>query len=719
MKLLPRIPIRIAFLAVLSLAISCESMLDDMGNGITSLRKQMTAMLRVKPLPRISLFYEINEIPAGQLIDMGQWLVGSTTPKTIQITVTNIGSIPVNLEEINMKEKYAGLFTLGNLQFQDGTPITLPAAVPVDGTFTFTVSFQLPDGEAGYRAAILSINMGEEYSLFNVTVACEGTEEERGLLVVGGMIDKLMTELDGSVPYDIGYPYNTPLRLWNRGTRDLIVNDISLSYKTDFELSPVAAPITLAPDSYKDIQVYFQGTSYDIQLSDILTIEYEDGVTSDMQFTLELTGTMKDEQDAQIEVYKGSVSCLDNATYSFHPQLTSSASYGMETFQIHNAGYGDLELDIVLSGDEDYPDNNFTYSGPYKATVLPGDDTSFTVRYNPKDDADHSMTVTITSNDPDDGDSSYVINISGSSLLSIMHVACEYQGETNEMDNSSTRTFGRWGADGDGKHRSDPATCTMTNSGSIPLDITGITLNGSGPGHFDLDTSSTNMSVPAYGGSTTFEIRFDPLTWNSSVTEDMKVAYVTIANNDVDLPLYYINVNGVAKEPLMNIYAKLNVLRCTYSNDVSGGVDLIWQYTVSDIPYLNSFVLASHSSEHEMNAGDSYSFGTGAYHQFTMIPKSQGNGIKFNFPTADIDDWPNDDDHSSKHDMAIQYNADSNQLEYLYYTLSIDLELIPVLEEFPFDGVSHPGIKYFYITDNAELNIEFELLVKDYLYPQD
>lgn len=662
MKLIARTSLRIALLLALTGFVSCESMLDDMGDSITSLQNQMTLILKGKPLPTITLLYETNLIPAGQLVDMGQWLVESPAPKTIQLTVTNTGPAPVSLEGITMNGKYAALFTIGSIKSQVGTELIIPATIPVDASFTFTISFELPAGETGYRAAILSINMGEDYSPFNVTVACEGTEEQKGLLVVGGMVGGLMTELDPSQPYDIGPPYNTPLRLWNRGTDDLLVNSIELFYGTDYYLSTITTPFTITPGSYRDIQAYFQPASYGVQLSDIITVDYDDSINSGLTFTLGLTGTMNEEQDAAIEVYKGSVSCPNNTTYTFHPQLTSSASYGVETFQIHNAGYGDLDLDIVVSGDEDYPNNNFTYSGPFRATVLPGEDTEFSVRYNPKDDANHSMTITIASNDPDAGDSPYVLTIHGTSLLPIIHVS---EGATEITNGSILSAFGMWSADGDNRLTSPTKTITLTNNGSIPLDISSITTGGSDKGHFDINTGGTSMSIPANGGSTTFQVRFDPLAWDPA-DETKENAYITIASNDVDIQNYYINLNGIAKQALMDVTVTVDRTCDNECSDASPfDLELYWDFYIRMIG-TSTWTLVSHQASYvtvdEWRCVNRNESGT-----LYNVPKADGPVIEFNMTMKEVDDWPNSDDtFCSGIRPQMVYDYATNQLLCLY-----------------------------------------------------
>ena len=689
-----------ALLFSLAGTVSCESMLDDMGSEITLLRQEMMIILKGKPLPRISLTYETNVIQAGRLIDMGTRLVTETDPKSIQLTITNTGTIPVDLSGITLGGRYADRFAVRD---QTGTAdVIFPVNdIPAGGMFTVTVLFDT--AEVGYRAALLSINVtddtDEDYAPFNVTVACESTIEERARIEIGGLIGGAMTTLTSGDVYDIGQPYYTTITIWNRGTEDLVISSITLGEDIDFRLE-LPDPISpLEPNASINIRVYIGNTlpgTYD----DSLLINYDEG-DGPVTFTLALTGTMDEEPPADIELFIGTTSFPSPHTYTFHPRLPDIGRIEGDsaTFQIYNPGYGELIIySIEISGDAAYPNHNFTYDGPQMATVLPGEYTYFTVEYDPQTTADHTATITITSNDPDPEEETYVLNLAGSSILPIINIT--EGGE--QVPQNDTIAYGEWGADGNDRHVSNDRTISIANDGTEDLNISGIALNGPDTDHFDLNTTGTAMTIPP-STSATFTVRFDPLDYTPDPAKD---AYITITSNDLDTPAYIINLQGYARQSFMTVYVHLHHMGVAYSNDLSGGLELYWQYTVKDLQSSDRFILSQQTPYATMDYGDEILFSdSSAVHLFEQIPKSSGNGIEFHFPTVETDDWPNGDDYSINNFLTLTYNSGTNRLEY------------STTHAFPVDGVMRPGNFYVNIPDNAGLPLTFYIRVSDYLYP--
>jgi hypothetical protein len=112
------------------------------------------------------------------------------------------------------------------------------------------------------------------------------------------------------------------------------------------------------------------------------------------------------------------------------------------------------------------------------------------------------------------------------------------QGSNNLPSGSGSYDFGSVVADGNDGTASGYATFTIQNLGSADLTVSSVTMSGS-----DFDKTDPLSTTVAPSSSTTFTIRFDPLTSGS------RSATVTITNNDSDEGTYTFTVNGTGTAP--------------------------------------------------------------------------------------------------------------------------------------------------------------------------
>ena len=102
----------------------------------------------------------------------------------------------------------------------------------------------------------------------------------------------------------------------------------------------------------------------------------------------------------------------------------------------------------------------------------------------------------------------------------------------------------------------------MRNSGdgNLLLNITVPVLSGTGATAFDLNTSGFDTSLYP-GQSTTFTVRFDPLTTGQ------KTASIDMESNDPDTPVYHTTVLGTGVVPEINMSISLKAIHPFYDHD--------------------------------------------------------------------------------------------------------------------------------------------------------
>lgn len=707
-----KIPARIALAMMLLCNVSCQSMLGDMGSEIISLQKQMMALLAGTPLPEISLVYGGNMIPAGDLIDMGSRLAYDAVPKEIEITITNTGDVPVILTDIILTGKYSDPFEIKN---QDGTDL-IPVTIPVkalgeeNNIFVFKVLFKTPVDDTGFKAAVVSIitqdEEGDEYAPFNVTVACESTLDTQGILKVY----RFNKEITNGGTYDMNTSTSCTFTIWNMGTADISGITISLAGNSDFSI-PQTAPENIAPDEYAIIRICFTPSDVDTRES-TLTIGYNDG-TGTGTFTLRIIAAVDELPIPDIEIRDTTNSYPSSSTYTFHSRLPDTWSQE-KVFNIHNLGTGNLVISNVEIEDTG---NAFSFTGPYIATVKPGEYTTFTARYHPQDLDDHSAKITITCNDQDEN--TYVLNVTGSSLLPVIRVM--ENGSEVSSGTIPSLAYGNCIADEDNFILGGVKTFTVHNNGTAPLVISSITPGGAAPDHFDLDISGTDLSI-APGGSTTFTVQFDPL----DPSPQIKNAAVIIASNDIDYPSYLINLTGTALEARMNVSVQVSAMRAgptILENDdlIGEDIELNW-----DIAACNSDDCSS--TEITLTADNE---GFDADEEFTpdsetavfTIPKYNNRGFQLTVTTYDNDGGDNDY-LADAVELPITYDMVNHRI---YFSLEDTVDPIeeitvsgwtttPAPWEIPFDGSPHDYCFYTYSSTAGEIYVRFTITVSNYVY---
>jgi uncharacterized repeat protein (TIGR02543 family) len=518
MKKVLNIAIKFALFIGLCNFVSCESMLDDFGNSISSIKNGLTSIL-LKPLPQISLFNAGGTVNAGDLIDLGLTL--ETAAKDVTLTVRNTGAAPLEITGVSMGGKYAKNFSVSGM--------TCPVPLALGGEATFTVTFQVDAGDTGYRASVLSISIaddsGRTFAPFNVTVACESTIEQRAEVEVWRGRTTLVPE---NSTYDMGYSSYCIFTVWNKGTAELDIDSVALAGATAFTLTTSPSSPVLPGKSANmrvDLNAGAAGT-----YGDTLTINYHDAAGSGT-YTIHLAGNIDEVPVPQIEILDGTMPVTDTPpACEFGGQLLGTQSDG-RTYTITNIGTGDLNIASIALSDSANPDN-FVYSGPTTATIPPGGSTDFTVYYYPKAAGSGGATITVTSDDPDHGD--WLLQLQGHTNMTVTY-------------NGNGQTAGTAPVDAVLYSLNDWVT-VLGNDGADPLEKTGYVFTGwntksDGTGSTYVKDSQFQMGtgdVTLYAIWTNYRVTYNKNGATTGIAPTDPVAYVpgdwvTVLGNDGNL----------------------------------------------------------------------------------------------------------------------------------------------------------------------------------------
>ncbi len=250
-------------------------------------------------------------------------------------------------------------------------------------------------------------------------------------------------------------------------------------------------------------------------------------------FMINLTASATAFPEPEIRITKDSATILDNysASFGYIPINTFSDV----VFTIMNEGNADLVLNgeplISISGTDE---TLYTIQSNPDTPVTAGGETYFTIRFQPDSTGSKYADLSIANNDSDENP--YNFQLSGSGVT-----VPEINLKLDAEDIISGGSGVDFGAVMTGE--SSDLVFTIENTGSGALTLSGspkVSLSGNDPGEFEV-TIQPASPVAAEGGTSSFTIRFSPLT------EGSKSAEVSIANNDSDENPYTFTIAGTAE----------------------------------------------------------------------------------------------------------------------------------------------------------------------------
>ncbi|MBS7787485.1 choice-of-anchor D domain-containing protein [Flavobacterium sp. CYK-55] len=239
----------------------------------------------------------------------------------------------------------------------------------------------------------------------------------------------------------------------------------------------------------------------------------------------------------EMDVQGNLVSIADGDTTPAVADWTNFNGASTRTFTIFNTGTGILNIGTIsFSG---INASEYSISVPPNTSVAAGDNTSFTVQFTPT--AAGARTATISIANDDANENPYDFALTGTGTAQEINI----QGNTNDIvDGDTTPTTTDWT---DFSTVSTTRTFTIQNTGSITLNITGITFGGTNPGDFSI-ISSPSATV-AGRTSTTFTVKF------TAGGVGVRSAIINIANNDASENPYNFTIQGTGSTINMNVKA--------------------------------------------------------------------------------------------------------------------------------------------------------------------
>jgi len=275
-----------------------------------------------------------------------------------------------------------------------------------------------------------------------------------------------------------------------------------------------------------------------------VSIANNDSDENPFNFSIQGTGTAP-----EMDVLGNSVSITDGDA---NPSVADDTDFGstevasgtiVHTFTIENTGTADLNLtdspEVQISGAQA---GDFSVSSqPSSPVASGGGTTTFEITFDPSAVGLREAEVSIANNDSDENP--YNFSIQGSGLILDLEPEMDVLGNSVSItDGDATPSvaddtdFGSVAADsGTVVH-----TFTIENTGDADLNLTDspeVQISGAQAGDFTV-SSQPSSPVASGGGTTTFEITFDP----SAV--GLREAEVSIANDDSDENPYTFAIQG-------------------------------------------------------------------------------------------------------------------------------------------------------------------------------
>ena len=451
--------------------------------------------------------------------DFGSALVGASTSLTF--TITNSGNANLTGLGITIDGLDAALFS-----------VTLSPVAPVlpAGSTTFTVRFA--PLTAGVKAAALHIaNNDLDEGPFDIALTGTGALVPTPEIAVSqplgtDLTDGVSSKDFGTVP--VGGSSSLTFTITNSGTADLTLTlPITFDGADAAQFSVTTPPTTpVIPGGSTTFAVRFAPLSAGVKAAALHLVNND---SDESPFDLALTGTGSLVAVPEIAVSQPLGTDLTDGVSSKDFGVVVVGGSASLTFTITNSGTADLTgLGITIDG---LDAALFTVTLSPVAPVIPAGSTTFTVRFAPLAAGVKVAALHIANNDADEGPFDIALTGTGS-LVPVPEIAVSQPLGTDLVDGVSTKDFGivPVGA-------SSSLVFTITNSGTADLTILGpITFDGADAAQFSVTSPPSTPVIP--GGSTTFIVRFTPLTGG------LKVAALHLVNNDSDESPFDITLTG-------------------------------------------------------------------------------------------------------------------------------------------------------------------------------
>ena len=242
--------------------------------------------------------------------------------------------------------------------------------------------------------------------------------------------------------------------------------------------------------------------------------------------------------------------------------VTQGGSGRERPFEVRNNGGSTLTLGAVTVP------AGYTVTEGLSASLAPGDSDTFTVRLDTETEGTKTGDISFSTNDPDENPFNFLIT--GQVILEGPEIAVIGNG-LSIVDGDTTPSIADWTDFGSVNVTNGSMTRTFTieNVGSEYLNLTGSPSRVIITGSTEFTVTQQPASSVASGGTTTFEVTFDPSSYGT------KTATVSIASNDNNENPYdfVIQGTGVLFGSQQVISTQADAAYAVYASDLDGDGD--------------------------------------------------------------------------------------------------------------------------------------------------
>ena len=496
-------------------------------------------------------------VQAGLSVTPSSYNFGSVVDgqtKTQAFTLTNTGTATLTISSVTVSG--AGYSISG---------LTTPASVAAGQSTSVTAQFS--PTTAGTLPGTISISSTAPGS--PATVSLTGT---------GVAATVTMTPTPSSVAFgnvQAGSSGSQSVSIMNTGNGSITISQVTVSAK-DVSVSGITTPVTLTPSQTASMTVSFSPTTSE-SVSGNVTVSNTQGASA----VIPVTGT-------------GVQAALSITPSSFPFGNVAVGTTDSQTIQLSNTGTATLTVSQVsVTG------SGFSTSGlTLPLTLNPAQASTFNVQFTPTSTGSASGNLTITSNAPS---SPATVALTGTGVAATLTLSFS----------STSLSFGNVNTGS-----SSTLTETLTNTGNTTVQITGITVSGSG---YSLSSAGTPVGLSA-GQTLTFSVVFAPTAAGSTT------GTVTVTSNAAGSPAT-VSLSGTGDPP------HSVVLNWTESNP-TGLTYYVYRSTTSGSGYAK--LNASSAATGMTYTDPTVQNGTTYYYVTTAVDSSGTESLYSNEATAPI-----------------------------------------------------------------------------------
>ena len=535
----------------LSIFLPQDSVVDDSLNG--------------NPLSNTISLTAVAATPEIDITGLGVAIADGTTVPDLN-NGTNFGSVGTS-GSTKVRTFVITNSGTGTLTFTGGTPITLsgtdaseftvvsqPSTLAPGATFDLQISYD-PSTSAEHNAtvSIASDDADEDPYTFVIrgtgAAGPEITISGNSIDIADGDVTATTTDHTDFGSIDLGSSQVRTFTITNDGdgTLTLGANAVSLD-QTESQFAVTSQPATtLAPSATTTFSITYTPTTVGARAATV-NVASDDADENPYNFAIAATGT----GGVEVNLTGNSIDIADGDTVPASADGTDFGSLNVgdtvtQTFIIQNSGTTTLTLSpapIEVSGQsvgsttvDVFGSSDFSITSQPSTSIAAGTTSSFVVSYTPSSTGTvAATTIAFGTDDPDE--QRYEFAVTGFATAPEIAVT----GEGNDIpdgDTTPVATDGTLFGSYDEDSGSEAQTFTITNSGDglMTLGSDAVSVSGTNAADFTV-TAQPATTVAASGGTTTFEITFDPSGTGS------RTATISIANDDLDEAPFTFAVEG-------------------------------------------------------------------------------------------------------------------------------------------------------------------------------